>query len=112
MPSSLSCEASCSMAANIMLKGVGARTQPCFTPFVTGNESEVSQLSITVALIPSCNWRTSAVNFLGQPNFSIISHSPSLKSMHVMKRSSYCSWHFSCSWRAGKIMIKLKVGPT
>ena len=95
------------MAANTMLKRVGARTHPCFTPFVTGNESEVSPLSIYVTLMPSCNWRTSAVNFLGQPNFSIICYSSSLqtvsnalvKSMNVMKRSSYCSWHFSCSWR-------------
>ena len=112
MPSSLSCEASWSMAANTKLNRVGARTQPCFTPFVTGNESEVSPLSRTMALIPSCNWRTSTVCFLGQPDFSIISHSPFLqtvsnalvKSMNVMKRSSYCSWHFSCSWRAAKIM--------
>ena len=99
MPSSLSCEASRSIAADTMLKRVGARTQPCFPPCVTGNESEVSPLSRTVALIPSCNWRTSAVNFLGQPNFFIICHSPSLqtvsnalvKSMNIMKRSSYCS---------------------
>ena len=88
------------MAANTMLKMEGARTQPCFTPFVTGNESEVSPLSRTVALIPSCNWRTSAVNVLGQPNISIISHSPSLqtvpnalvKSMNVMKRASYLAF--------------------
>ena len=33
------------VAANTMLKRVGARTQPCFTPFVTGNESDVSALS-------------------------------------------------------------------
>ena len=131
MPSSLSCEALGSMAANTLLKRVWARTQLCFTPFVTGNESEESPLSMfyttvctllnklisyhmsrTVALIPSCNWRTSAVHFLGQPNLSIICHSPSLQtvsnalvnSMNVMKRSSYCSWHFSCSWRAAKIM--------
>ena len=85
------------MAANTMLKRLEARTQPCFTPFVTRNESEVPPLSGTVALVPSCNWRTSAVHYLGQPNFSIISHSPSLltvsntlvKSMNVMKSSSY-----------------------
>ena len=73
------------------------RTQPCFTPFVTGNESEVSPLSRTESLMPSCNWRTSAVNVLGQPKFSIICHSPSIqtvsnalvKSINVMKRSSY-----------------------
>ena len=100
------------MAANTMLKRVGARTHPCFTPLVTGNESEVSPLSRTVALMPSCNCRTSAVNFLFQPNFSIICHRPSLqtvsnalvKSMNVIKKSSYSSWHFSCSWRAEKIM--------
>ena len=93
------------MAATTMLKRAGARTQPCFTPFVTENESEVSPLSRTVALMPSCNWRTSVVNFLGQPNFSIICHSPSLqtvskalvKSVDVMKSSSNCSWHFSFS---------------
>ena len=78
MPSSLYCEASRSMAANTMLKRVGTRTHPCFTPFVTGNECEVSPLSRNVALIPSCNWQTSAVNFLGRPNFSIICHSPRL----------------------------------
>ena len=78
------------MAANTMLKRVGATTQPCFTPFVTGNESEVSPLSRTVALIPTCNWRTRAVNFLGQPNFSIICHRPSLQTVlnALVKKSS------------------------
>ena len=100
------------MAANTMLKRVEARTQPCFTPYVTENESDVSPLSSTEALMPSCNWRTSAMNVLGQPNFSIICHSPYLqtvsnalvKSISVMKRFSYYSWHFSCSWRAAKIL--------
>ena len=45
--------------ANTMLKRVGAKTQPCFTPFMTGSESEVSPLSRNVAFMPSCNWRTS-----------------------------------------------------
>ena len=97
------------MAANTMLKRVRARKQPCFPPFVTGNESEVSPLSKTVALILSCNWRTIAVHFLEQPDFSIISHSPSLqtasnalvKSVNVMKRSSYCSWHYFLVQLAG-----------
>ena len=69
------------MAANTMLKRDGARTQPFFTPFVTGNESYVSPLSRTEALMPSCNWGTSAMNFLGQPNFSIICHSPFLQTV-------------------------------
>ena len=33
MPTSVSLKASISMAENIMLKRVGARTHPCFTPF-------------------------------------------------------------------------------
>ena len=111
MPSSLCCEASCSMAAITMLKRVGTRTQPSFTPFVAGKDSEMSPPSITVALMPSFEWRTSDLNFLGQSNVSIICHSPSLqavsnalvKSINVMKRSSYWYWHFSCSWRATKI---------
>ena len=55
VPSWLSCEASWSRAANSMLKRVGTRTQTCLTPFVTGNYSEVSSLSKTVALMPSWN---------------------------------------------------------
>ena len=58
------------MAANTMLKRVTARTQPCFTPFVTGNDYEVLRSSRIVALRPSCNWRTIAMHFLSQPNFS------------------------------------------
>ena len=48
---------------------------------VTGNEPDMSPLSRTEALMPLCNWRTSAMNFLGQPNFSIICHSPSLQTV-------------------------------
>ena len=62
------------MAANTMLKRVRAITQPCFTPFVTGNESEVSPLSITVALMPSCNWRTSIVNQIIENSEKSCSH--------------------------------------
>ena len=53
--SSSCCEASRSMAANIMLERVGTRTQPCFTPFVTVNESDVSPLSRIEAIMLSCN---------------------------------------------------------
>ena len=78
------------MAAKTMLKRVGARTQPCFTPFVTGNESDVSPLSRTDAIMPSCNWRTSAMNFLGQPNFSIICHRPSLQTVKRLGQVNKC----------------------
>ena len=44
--------------------------------------------------MPSCNWRTSAVNFLGQPNFSIICHSPSLQTV-----SNTLVNHFSTTGR-------------
>ena len=66
-----SSEAEHSSIRSVMLKRAGARTQSCFIPFVTGNESEVSPLSTTVALVPSCNWRTSAVNFLGSRTFPL-----------------------------------------
>ena len=40
MPTFSFLKASVSIAEKSMLKRVGARTQPCFTPFVTGNGSE------------------------------------------------------------------------
>ena len=41
-PELASRKASVSIAENIMLNSVGARTQPCFTPFVTGKGVEDS----------------------------------------------------------------------
>ena len=69
MPGSQSLKASVSIAENIMLNSVGARTQPCLTPLVTGKASEGSPSSRTRAIMPSWNWRTIAMNVLGQPNF-------------------------------------------
>ena len=40
-PGLASRKASVSIAENIMLNSVGARTQPCFTPFVTGSEWKI-----------------------------------------------------------------------
>ena len=48
-----SLKASLSMAENMMLKSVGAKTHSYFTPFVTGNASDVSPLSCTLAIMPS-----------------------------------------------------------
>ena len=50
-----------------MLNSVEASTQPCLTPFVTGNGSENSPSFWTLASIPSWNCRTIAMNLAGQP---------------------------------------------
>ena len=61
-------KASVSMAENIMLNSVVASTQPCLTPFVTGNGSENSPSFWTLASIPSWNWHTIAMNLAEHPN--------------------------------------------
>ena len=53
IPVSESAKASVSMAENMRLNSVGARTQPCLTPLDTENGSDVSPLSWTLASIPS-----------------------------------------------------------
>ena len=67
IPLSPSWKASVSMAENIMLNSDEASTQPCLTPFVTGNGSENSLSFWTLASIPSWNYRTIAMNLAGQP---------------------------------------------
>ena len=61
-PLSPTWKASVSMAENIMLNSVEASTQPCLTPFVSGNGSEDSQSFWTLASIPSWNCRTIVMN--------------------------------------------------
>ena len=112
IPLSPSWKASVCMAENIMLNSVEASTQPCLTPFVTGNGSENSPSFRTLASIPSWNYRTIAMNLAGQPDFAITFQSPSrltvsnvlVRSTKVMWRSTFCSWHFSWSCRAVKII--------
>ena len=53
MPTTESLKASDSIAKNMSLKSIGARTHPCFTPFMTGNAADVSPLSWTRASMPS-----------------------------------------------------------
>ena len=60
-------ESICNHGRNIMLNSVEASTQPCLTPFVTGNGSENSPLFWTLASIPSWNCRTIAMNLAEQP---------------------------------------------
>ena len=95
-----------------MLNNAGAITQPCLTPLVTGNGSEYSPSFWTHVCMPSWNCRTIAIYLGGKPNFAIIFQSPSrptvsnalVKSTKFMHRSTCCSWHFSCSCLAVKIM--------
>ncbi|KAL8595938.1 hypothetical protein ACOMHN_018250 [Nucella lapillus] len=60
------------------LNRVGARTQPYFTPLHTGKGSDVSPLSCTMTIMLSWNWRTTAMNILGCPYFTMILQRPSL----------------------------------
>ena len=78
IPTLASLKASVNIAENMRLNRVGAKTQPCFTPFVTAKGAEASPLSCTLAIIPSWNWRVMVMNFLGQPYFSMILQRPSL----------------------------------
>ena len=86
-----------------MLKRVGARTQPCFTPLETGKGSDRSPLSLTWPRWFSCSWITICRNFGGQPSRSRMSHSPVLltvsnafvRSTKVAYSPMFCSRHFS-----------------
>ena len=97
-------KASVSMAENIMLNSVEARTQPCLNPFVTGNGSE-NAVILTLASILSWNCLTIAMNLAGQPNFAIILQSPSwltvsnalIMFLAFLLKLSCCEDHFSCS---------------
>ena len=92
-----------SMVENTVLKSVGARTQPCFTPFITGKPCELSQSSGTLTIMQSWNCRTIIVISLRQPNFSIIFPYHRLcAGQRRSQRSRY--WLFSWSWRAANIM--------
>ena len=97
------------------LKRVGARTQPCFTPFVTGNGSDTSPFSTTLAIMPSCRDRTMLINLGGQPSFDRMDQRPGLlmvskalvRSMNKRYRSWHCSRHFTCSWRMANMFTVL-----
>ena len=69
MPALVLASAADNISANSRLKRVGARTQPCFTPFVSENGSDTSAFSVTLAILPSCRDRTMLVNVGGQPSF-------------------------------------------
>ena len=43
-------KASCIIAENMMMKSVGANSQPCFTPFVTQKGIDITPLVLTLAM--------------------------------------------------------------
>ena len=94
-----------------MLKRVGARTQPCFTPLLTSKGSDMLPSYCTVALMSSWNDLIILCSFGGHPIISRMLKSPSLLTRSTKVRSTKatykdfcCSLHFSCSWRREKIM--------
>ena len=112
MPALVLAGAADSISANSRLKRLGARTQPCFTPFATGNGSDTSLFSMTLAIIPSYRDCTMLMNLGGQPSFDGMDQRPGLRtvskallrSTNKRYRSWRCSRHFSCSWRATNIV--------
>ena len=69
MPSLVLASAANSITANSRLKRIGARRQPCFTSFMTGNGSDTSPFSMTLAIMPSCKDRTKLVNLVRAAEF-------------------------------------------
>ena len=61
-----------------MLKSVGAKTQPCFTPFEMGNGLDSSPFSLICPDWFSCSFITISMNLDGHPSRSRMSHSPFL----------------------------------
>lgn len=66
-PLSVLDNASFSMASKKSTNRIAATTQPCFTPFVMGNELENLLLAQTLAFILSCNCLKMLMNFGGHP---------------------------------------------
>ena len=108
-PASFPLNASMSNHENIMLNRVGARSQPCLTPLVTGKGSDSSPLSRTLAIISS--WNCLAMETKLSKLLHIL-HRPTLLTMlnalvgstKVMSKSLSCTWHFCWSCLAANIM--------
>ena len=113
MPCSSSLKPFVNMGENIILKSQGASAQPYFTPLVTGKAQEHCPLFRTWTNMPSWNWHTILMNFSGQPNFDIIFHKLSqrtvskalVRSKNVMYRPLFCSWRFSWSCQAANTIL-------
>ena len=96
IPRSDSLKADSSIILNIKLNSVGASTQPCLTPFVTGN-SLLSSLFPSPAFIPSWNLCIILTIFGGIPIRGRMFHSPGLDAVsNALVRSTkriYMSVH-------------------
>lgn len=105
-------KASVSIAVN-KLNNVRARTQPCLVPFVTskglsGCHHQERGPAYHHEIDAPCWW----IVMGSQANFSIINHKPVLltvstvfvRSPNAVYRLLFCSWYFSCSCMAAKIM--------
>lgn len=76
-PSGLSWEAPLNMVRNVMLKSVGAKTQPCLMPLVNWKVLECSRSSCTLSCMPLCNCQTIMINFSRRLNSNMILQRPS-----------------------------------
>ena len=85
-------------------KRVGARTQPCFTPFCTTKGLDSSPFRLTGAFMFLCREAMRSTSRSGQLIFCSIFQSISLctnafvKSTSTMYRGLFCSMHFSWIW--------------
>ena len=94
------------------LKRTGAYTHPCLTQFEMLKGSDASPSESTCSVMSSWNWRIRFTNLVGHPGLDIITQRASLLtlskafvgSIKTVKRSIFCSKHFSCTWRTEKIM--------
>ena len=111
-PSSQSAKAYWRSIEKKIPKRVGARTQPCFTPLLTGKGSEVAPSKQTVLCMSWWKEVMTTRRLGGHPIFWRIWKSPLLltkskalvRSTNAMNNGCCCSRHFSCSWQREKIM--------
>lgn len=99
-----------SMVEDTVLKSVGARTQPCFTPFITGKASEWSQSSGTLSIMQSLNCRTIVVILLKRLSYLLQAVSAHrIKGLSQVneghKEVAIVLGFFSWSWRAANIIL-------
>ena len=95
-----------------ILKTIGARTQPCFTPLLIAKASVTFPLERTCPVMSS--WKSLIIdkNFGEHPMCSRTVHRASLltvskalvRSMKTKNRRMFCSMHFSWSCLMAKIM--------
>ena len=115
-PCSRSLMAWFSMQAKNRLKRTGASTHSCLTPLEMLKGSDASLSESTCPVMLSWNWRIRFTNLVGHPSLDRITHRATVskafvRSMKTATRSIFYLMHFSCTWRAEKIMsVVLRFG--